>query len=126
MGYLGTSEKNSSIIVLPEEIQPVLNRTGQLGDAGRMSGHGDGGFTLGDMLLNPQKQLRLWKDLTSIQCVNTSGYCSQLSLAALCCTLAPDIAFISFGLEQNQLTTPRCKTPCRLLSVWKLACRYCF
>lgn len=55
MAYLGTSEKNSPIIVLPEEIQPVMNRTGQLGDAGSMNG--DGGFTLDDMLLNPQKQV---------------------------------------------------------------------
>lgn len=55
VAYLGTSEKNSPIIVLPEEIQPVMNRTGQLGDAGSMNG--DGGFTLDDMLLNPQKQV---------------------------------------------------------------------
>lgn len=64
VAYLGPSEKNSLIIVLPEEIQAVKNRTGQLGDAGRMNAHGDGGFTLPDMLLNPQKQLELWKALT--------------------------------------------------------------
>lgn len=64
MPYLGTSEKNSPIIVLTEEIQAVMNRMGQLGGAGRMNAHGDGGFTLDVMLLNPQKQLGWWKDLT--------------------------------------------------------------
>lgn len=59
-----------------------------------MNAHGDGGFTLDDVLLNPQKQLGLWEDLTWIQCLNTSGYCSQLSVAALCCSLAPDIALV--------------------------------
>lgn len=53
MAYLGTSEKSSPITVLPEEIQAVMNRTGQLGDAGRMNAHGDGGFTLHDRLLDP-------------------------------------------------------------------------
>lgn len=38
-GMFGTSEKNLPIIVLPEEIQAVINRTGQLGDAGRMNVH---------------------------------------------------------------------------------------
>lgn len=88
MAYVGTSERNSPIIVLPEELQAV-NRTGQLGDAGRMNAYG--GFTLHDMLLNPQEQ---WKDLTQIQCQNTRGYCSQLSMAAFCCSLAPDIAIL--------------------------------
>lgn len=64
MAYLGTSEKSSPITVLPEEIQAVMNRTGQLGDAGRMNAHGDGGFTLHDRLLDPRKQLGLWKDLS--------------------------------------------------------------